>query len=182
VANNTDDPDYGGEVTPARRDTGSHRPPPTSPEWALHAWAELKASVHEVAGPDANPRILRYFKATTLAGNPMASSDETPWCSAFACWCMEEAKVRSPRNTMAKSWLSWGSQLPLEKDPPYGTVCVFWRGTPSSASGHVGFFAGSEKTDVWVLGGNQFNSVSFAKYPRMRLLGFRWPTVIAPKK
>lgn len=178
---NADDPDYGGEVTPAQIKTGSHRPPPSAPDWVLHAYAEYRLGVHEVPGTKANPRITGYFKATSLAGNPLASSDETAWCSAFVCWCMEQSGIRSTRNTMARSWLKWGTPLPLDQEPPYGAVCIFWRGLPQSASGHVGLYAGSEGPSIWVLGGNQFNSVSFAKYPRMRLLGYRWPAVTAKK-
>jgi uncharacterized protein (TIGR02594 family) len=179
VANRSDDPDFDGEITPARVKTGSHRPPPAAPEWVLNAYAEYKRGVHEVPGPGANPRVLEYFKATSLKGNPLASSDETAWCSAFVCWCLEQSGIRSTRNTMARSWLQWGTPMPLDKEPPYGAVAIFWRGVPQGASGHVGFYAGREGGQLWILGGNQFNSVSLAKYPAMRLLGYRWP---APAK
>jgi hypothetical protein len=70
--------------------------------------------------------------------------------------------------------MSWGIPLPFV-DPPYGAVAVLWRGSPVADSGHVGFFVGYEKSEVWLLGGNQHHTVSLAKYPRTRLLGYRWP-------
>jgi hypothetical protein len=38
---------------------------------------------------------------------------------------------------------------------------------------HVGFYAGTEGERILVLGGNQRNSVSIARYAKSRLLGVR---------
>jgi len=165
------DPDFDGEVTPARHTLGEKRPPHNAPSWMWHAYAEFKRNVHELPGKDANARILEYFKATNLGMNPLAYSDETPWCSAFANFVMQEAGYPTTKSASARSWLKWGQQ----SKPVYGAVTVFWRTNPSSISGHVAFYVGEEGSNIWVLGGNQNNSVSFAKYPRMRLLGYRMP-------
>ena len=167
----------------ARIDVPARRPPDNAPEWMLHAWAEYQRGVKEVSGDAANPRILEYFNATSLAHTKLAKSDETPWCSAFACYCMEQSGIKSPRSAMAKSWQAWGEKAdndPTTGEPKYGSVVVLWRNFPASASGHVGFFVSFEGTQVWLLGGNQYNSVSFAKYPRMRILGFRQPKLASP--
>ena len=166
-----DDPDFDGEVTPARHTLGEKRPPHNAPPWMWHAYAEFKRDVHEVAGKDANPIITNYFKATSMGMSPMAYSDETPWCSAFVCHVMQESGYQTTRSASARSWMNWGKQ----SAPQYGAITVFWRGTPTSISGHVAFYVGEEGSNIWVLGGNQNNSVCFAKYPRMRLLGYRMP-------
>jgi hypothetical protein len=43
----------------------------------------------------------------------------------------------------------------------------------TAAPGHVGLFAGLEGTHVLVLGGNQSNGVSVARFPVARVLGVR---------
>lgn len=147
------------------------RPPEDAPAWVWHAYAEFKRGVHEIPGKDANARILQYFKATNIGANPIAFLDETPWCSAFACFVMEASGVKSTKSCSARSWMNWGKSVPAQ----YGAVVVFWRTAKTSISGHVGFYVGEEGSNIWVLGGNQNNSVSFAKYPRGRLLGYRMP-------
>lgn len=171
MTTSSDDPDFDGEVTPARHTLGDKRPPHNAPAWMWHAYAEFKRGVKEIPGSAANPRIVEYLKATDIGSNPMASSDETPWCSAFVNFVMLQAGIPRTRSAMARSWMHWGKQA----KPEYGAVVVFWRTTQTSISGHVGFFVGEEGSNIWVLGGNQMNSVSFAKYPRTRLLGYRMP-------
>lgn len=41
------------------------------------------------------------------------------------------------------------------------------------APGHVGFFAGYEMGTIYLLGGNQGDSVNVSPYPKSRLLGIR---------
>ena len=77
----------------------------------------------------------------------------------------------SPRN-----WLKFGQTV----DPCFGSVLIFWRGSRSGSSGHVGFYY-SEDTSVYhVLGGNQSNSVSVTSIKKDRLLGARLPSVGGP--
>jgi uncharacterized protein (TIGR02594 family) len=136
------------------------------PTWLRVARRELGQK--EVRGMTANARILEYFTATRLVP---AQGDETPWYSAFACWCMEQAGVNSPARANARSWLSWG--LPL-KEPVMGAVVVLSRGS-DPIQGHVAFWLGQSRERVLLLGGNQGNSVSVAAYPKLRVLGYRWP-------
>lgn len=180
MATGKDDPEFDKDETPSAvihphplvsGRTPSELPPlpADAPEWYLHARAEF--GVHEVAGAKFSPRILEYFKATTLG--TAHQSDETAWCSAFACWCMERAGLASPHRANARSWLNWGVPLKL---PQFGCVAVLWRGTPQSAQGHVAFYVGERGGQVQLLGGNQNNAVSLAWYPRARVLMWRWPT------
>jgi uncharacterized protein (TIGR02594 family) len=137
-----------------------------APPWLRIARAELGQK--EIAGPAANARIVQYFSATRLA--PQAG-DETPWCSAFACWVMEQAGIPSPARANARSWLSWGKALTR---PRLGCVVVLQRGNDLS-QGHVAFWVGAQKDRVLLLGGNQGNAVSVSAYPVFRVLGYRWP-------
>ena len=116
---------------------------------------------------DNNPRVLQYLNTCGSF-----TTDETPWCSGFANWCMRQAGILGTGRANARSWLHWGSHLSA---PTYGCIAVFWREDPKSSKGHVGFFAGAEGPHILVLGGNQGNAVSLKKYAVGRLLAFRWP-------
>ena len=117
--------------------------------WLEIAIAEI--GVSEVAGSGSNPRIVKYLQSTTLSGN-MASSDETPWCSAFVNWCVEQAGYAGTDSAGARSWLKWGQGT---DKPVAGCVVVFKRGAPPN--GHVAFFVSMTSDSVRVLGGNQGN-------------------------
>lgn len=134
--------------------------------WMPIARAEI--GIKELPGPQDNPRILEYLSSTTLAG-PSRDNDETPWCSAFANWCLERAGYEGTDSAWARSWLTWGVALPV---PVEGAVTVFDRG---GAGGHVAFFIGETPSGIRVLGGNQRNQVTISEYPRSRLLGCRLP-------
>lgn len=138
---------------------------PYMPPWMPFAIREL--GIKEVHGPKHNPRILEYFQATNLK----ASDDETPWCSAFANWCMLKSGITGSGKANARSWLLWGSQI--KKAPPYGCIVVLKRGK-SEWQGHVGFlvFDGSDR--IMVLGGNQSDRVSIAAFKKSDVLGYRW--------
>lgn len=135
------------------------------PDWFKIACEEL--GVSEEFGANHNKRIIEYHQATFLK----ASDDETPWCSAFLCWCMEKAGMESPRSPVARAWLQWGSPLSI---PQKGCIAVFKRGT-KSWQGHAGFFVADNKDEIYVLSGNQDNRVSIAPYKRSDFLGYRMP-------
>lgn len=135
--------------------------------WFPIALGEL--GVREVAGDGDNPRVVEYHAATTLR----STQDETPWCSAFVNWCMSRAGVTPTGSAMARSWLAWGAAWSLET----GAVAVLSRGT-NPAQGHVGFVVGWDAESVWLLGGNQSDAVTVARFPLSRLLAVRWPDVV----
>ena len=139
------------------------------PSWLRVADKEWQRGVNEVVGPgEHNPRIIEYHQATTLK----ATDDETPWCSAFVCWVMEQAGYPSTRSAAARSWLRWGKALP---GPQVGAVVVYRRGN-SSWQGHVGFvYNHSEGGRIATIGGNQSNRVNVTPYPKSKVLGYRWP-------
>jgi uncharacterized protein (TIGR02594 family) len=125
----------------------------------------------EVVGEASNPRIIEYIQST---GNTNFSKegDELPWTGAFANWAMKKSGYSGPPNPLsAYSWLSWGR--PTELTP--GCLAVFWRSSPASGLGHVGFYIGQDNEALHIIGGNQNNSVSIARVSKARLLSCRLP-------
>jgi hypothetical protein len=83
-----------------------------SPPWLEIAVKEL--AIKEYAGEADNPRVVEYLKTTTL-GSPENANDETPWCSSFVNWCMEQVHLKGTDNAMARSWRHWGKKLEKPK-------------------------------------------------------------------
>lgn len=117
----------------------------------------------EYVGLKNNPRVLEYHAATVLA----SKQDATPWCSAFVCWVIEKAGVRSTRDAWARSYMDWGVHL---EDPVKGCIVVFRRGYDT---GHVAFFHSADEDNIYVLGGNQGDEVCVKPYLKSNFLGFR---------
>jgi uncharacterized protein (TIGR02594 family) len=137
------------------------------PRWYSIAASEL--GVHELAGTANAARVLEYHAATSLK----ATSDETSWCSSFACWAIGKAGLASTQSAAARSWLTWGSKL---IEPKLGCVVVFSRDEAGPTNGHVAFYVRhTDAKTLHVLGGNQNNKVCGADYPLTRVLGYRWP-------
>lgn len=137
------------------------------PTWLIIARNEL--GVSEIPGPANAPRVIEYHQKTSLK----AKKDSVPWCSSFVNFCMAEAGMLGTNSAAARSWLKWGAEL---EEPRIGCVVVFWRKGKNSAYGHVGFYVGETETHVLCLGGNQKDKVCVMKYPKSRVLGYRWPS------
>lgn len=137
----------------------------TPPKWIEIAEKEL--GVSEVPGPESNPRIIEYNKATTLN----ATSDEIPWCASFVGWCLQEAGMKSSRSAAARSYQSYGEEL---KAPEFGCIVVLKRGN-SPSSGHVGFYVGEGNDHIKLLGGNQGDKVSIVNFDKSKVVSYRWP-------
>lgn len=135
------------------------------------AW--MFAAIHELGqrelpGDGNSLRVLAYLASTDL-DRALASTDETPWCSAFVNWCFEVTGYVGTNSAAARSWLGWGQSL---LSPRRGAVTVLSR----EGGGHVGFFVSQTATEVRLLGGNQDNRVCMADYDRKRVLGHRVPS------
>lgn len=124
--------------------------------------------VSELKGVEDNPDILKYFSAIGFEGGGI--KDETAWCSAFVNWVHKQAGVAYSGELNARSWLGIGDEVSI---PDIGDVVVFWRESPSSWKGHVGLYINEDEKNIYVLGGNQYNSVCIRPYPKHRLLGYR---------
>lgn len=136
----------------------------SDPKWLEIALEEK--GVHETPGPKATARIVEYDKATSLK----ATSDEVPWCAAFACWCLEQAGIKSPRSAAAASFLEWGKDI--GDTPERGCIVVMSR----PGGNHVCFYTGAADDEtITCLGGNQADQVKESNFPVERVISYRWP-------
>jgi len=125
--------------------------------------------VREWSGSNHNPEVVKYF---TECGFDV-KNDETSWCSAFVCWCVQKAGLQHTKSLAARSWLGWGDKI---MDPEVGDIAVLWRNDPQGWQGHVGFFVRQDGSRIWLLGGNQSNEVNIQDYQGSQLLGYRRAT------
>jgi uncharacterized protein (TIGR02594 family) len=162
---------YVGPITlAALRQEPSERPAPREvkgePVWLRLARQEI--GVTEIAGRQHSKRVLSYWELTKLPFR----DDETPWCAGFVGAMLEDCGIKSTRSGMARSYENWGQQCSAIP----GAIAVFWRGSRSSGSGHVGFLTGKDQHgNLMILGGNQGDAVNIKPFSTSRLIGFRWP-------
>ena len=134
--------------------------------WLERAQRHLGTS--EWPGRKHNPSILGFFARAGFAG---VRDDETPWCAAFVNAVLAEVRLPTTGKLTARSFLAWGKPIDT---PRRGAIAVFRRGR-STWQGHVGFVLDADATHITLLGGNQSDAVTQARYPRSKLLGLRWP-------
>lgn len=137
----------------------------TEPRWMTIARVDLH--LKEIPGKEHAPKIVMWLKRL----GAWWSDDETPWCGvAMAAW-MRDARVPLPKHWYrAKAWADgWGTPL---AEPIVGCVVVFDR----QGGGHVGLVVGKDAAGgLQVLGGNQGNAVSIARFGPERTPRFVWP-------
>ena len=114
-------------------------------------------------------------------GASLGDPAKNPWCGDFCQTAMALSMPEEPipaNPYLALNWTKFGKPC----KPQFGAVLVFWRGSPKSWKGHVGFYAGETNTHFKVLGGNQSNAVthSLIAKNRIRKNGVRWPTTALP--
>lgn len=129
--------------------------------------AQKYVGLKEIPGPKHNNTIQKWL----VNLRAWWTDDETPWCGVYVGHCFKAAGMNIPKYYMrAKAWSeSWGTSL---SQPVDGCVVVFDR----QGGGHVGFVMGvTNDSFLAVLGGNQGNAVTVAKFDRNRVVGFYWP-------
>jgi uncharacterized protein (TIGR02594 family) len=127
--------------------------------------------VKEFPGTDKNsPTIVGWLRSML----PWANNDEIAWCSAFVNGIAKEAKFEhfpsTHNNALAREWLKKGTAVTT---PQLGDVVVLWRGSKDAVTGHVGFYIRENTDNVFLLGGNQSDSVNITAFPKSRVLGYR---------
>jgi uncharacterized protein (TIGR02594 family) len=138
--------------------------------------AQRYVGIREFAGEKDHPLIRWWHSLCTIGEQP----DEVPWCSSFANGMAWELRLPRSKSALARSWLEVGQRVALEQAEVGFDVVILKRGQGNqpgpentTAPGHVGFYAGHDDTFVELLGGNQGDSVSVARYPVSRILGIR---------
>lgn len=142
--------------------------PDGAPPWFLELW-KLRG-LHEGTRRKPNPTVQAMFAA---AGHPeIRDTTGVAWCAAAVAYGLARVNEPPAKTLSARDWLRWGEAI---KQPRVGCVVVLWRGSPRGWQGHVGYFVREDATHVYLLGGNQSDSVSVAKFAKSRVLGYRWP-------
>lgn len=144
--------------------------------WMTFAESEFKKGVKRQAGRAHNDaRILAYFTATPSLPKRYAEVDETPYCAAFANWCLTKAGFRGNNSAGARDFLRWGRSTEGNK-PALGAVAVIRFDTGGY---HVTFVAGtsSRGTRIATLGGNQGSAheVSHSSIDKDSIIAYRYP-------
>ena len=126
----------------------------------------------EIPGKQHNPTIQNWLR--TLKA--WWADDETPWCGTFVAHCCRTANRDIPKDWFrALAWADAGERLTA---PAYGCIAVFSR----TGGGHVGFVVGRDRSgNLMILGGNQGNKVSIAKFSKDRVVAYIWPSVNGAK-
>ena len=133
----------------------------------------------ELKGSADNPKIMEMYRTV---GHHWVEHDEVAWCAAFVGHCLEKAGFASTRKLNARSYLTWGEKVAGPEQAREGDIVIFTRGS-NTAQGHVAFFLKATGQQIEVLGGNQSDSVTVARYARSRLLGIRRPLLVdAPQR
>jgi uncharacterized protein (TIGR02594 family) len=136
------------------------------PAWYANLLA--KRGLHE--GLD-NKELRDYLKSD---GQQLGDPSKLPWCgdavqTAIALTLPEEVVPTNPY--WAQNWAKFGVAL---EEPALGAILVFKR----TGGGHVGFYAGEDAKNYFVLGGNQRNSVSIAPVAKKQAISVRWPRTV----
>jgi uncharacterized protein (TIGR02594 family) len=131
-------------------------------------FAKKYLGTKEVVGNEANPQIVEFDKHTTLK----ATSDEVPWCSAFANFVVDSCGDKGTESAAARSWLTWGKEI---KEPAAGCIVVLDRSdTSNKNAAHVTFFEREvDSSHISCLGGNQSDMVKVSVYAKSKVLGYR---------
>jgi uncharacterized protein (TIGR02594 family) len=137
----------------------------------------------EIPGPKTAGFIAGMLKGL----HAWWGDDETPWCGVFVAHCLKAAGLPIAKQWWrARGWVGHGFLYATSRpvlDIPYGALVVLDR-PPSKSHGHVGFHVKAthfnDGPGVVLLGGNQGNKVSYASYPKRRVIYWCWPGAMLP--
>lgn len=141
-------------------------------QWALH-----EIGIKETPGSRSTGRIAEYRSIAGLLSK--ADDGDLPWCAIFVNAALAAHKIPTSRSMAARSF----ERIPALFDkigvPALGCIVTFWRNSPNSGLGHVGFYRGETATHIYTLGGNQGDAVSIAPFrrasPRFGFSNYLWP-------
>jgi uncharacterized protein (TIGR02594 family) len=139
----------------------------------------MQLAVGELGQSENNPysRVHLYFEKCGL----QPDTKNIPWCRYFVNWCLLEAGWSVTKDGMARGLLNWGD--PVHGEIKVGDIVILWRGAKNDGvTGHVGFFVKSEGQYVYLVGGNQGDKVSEAKFLKSKILDIRRPRSMLKSK
>lgn len=137
--------------------------------------------ITEKKGRDENNLLITSWLKLCLPDSYLGAGkfDETSWCSAFIHGVFIEAYgwnnwikyVRDKDvNSLAKSWkrVNEGFFEVNTKEAQRGDIVILDRGS-KSWQGHIGIFERMEGNRIYIVGGNQSDTVSVAGFPVWKL-------------
>jgi uncharacterized protein (TIGR02594 family) len=137
--------------------------------------AKRLLGLREGPGSRDNPTIVDWADQLGIDYD----HDDIPWCGLFVAHCVGATLPDEPlpANPLgARNWAKFGEAAP---EAP-GAILVFWRESPTSGKGHVGFYHGEDASAYHVLGGNQSDSVSVTRVAKSRRVAIRRPSTAGP--
>lgn len=152
----------------ARSGTATVIRPNVPPPW--HEELLRRKGLHEVKNRSA---LMAWLRSD---GKTLGDPAKLPWCGDAIQTCLALTLPDEPQPVnpyLARNWLKLGVELTT---PSLGCILVFWRGSKTGTSGHVGLYAGEDAEAYHVLGGNQSDAITIARLDKARLLGMRWPS------
>jgi uncharacterized protein (TIGR02594 family) len=144
--------------------------------------AQRYVGIAEIAGDKNHPLIQWWLSLCSMS---LETPDTVAWCAAFVNGISWELRLPRSKSAAARSCLNVGVPTKLEDAKVGNDIVILKRGkepqpgpeVTSGAPGHVGFFGGVEGVGasqvVLVLGGNQGDAVSLARFPVRSILGVR---------
>jgi uncharacterized protein (TIGR02594 family) len=146
-------------------------PDGSPPQWYTLATKEIGTREE---GNNSGAAIARYRQLA------QAGQDHDPWCAIFAnaMLALCTPPVPGTKSASSQSFRSNANFIQIS-GPALGAVVVFWRQSPSSGLGHVGFYRGETVESVYVLGGNEGDMVQIEPMRKGQLIGYWWPKTVA---
>jgi len=138
-------------------------PDQTQPPWVTAGLKDV--GFHETG----NNQGIESFIAQAKCG-----SVGDPWCAIWTNAKLEQSGIRGTRSPSSQSFRNDSNFVKLD-GPALGAIAVYWRDSPDSGRGHVGFYMGETATQILTLGGNESDAVRTQFEPRARLRGYWWP-------
>lgn len=139
--------------------------------------AQRFVGIKEVPGSMANPQIMAMLNLDAK----WPEDDSVPWCSGFVNYIAWLLRLPRSKSLRARSWLEVGIVVSFKEARCGNDVVILKRGSGDqpgreviNAPGHVAFYSEiGWQNNIWVLGGNQSNTVSMTSYPTESVLGIR---------
>lgn len=163
-------------ATPPSAPTGTPSPPWVN-ELGRYLWK------HETR----DSAILRRWLASD--GKTLGDPAKLPWCADAIQTAVRLTLPQEPfpgkvgaNPYLARNWMDFGEPTVLA----YGAIAIFWRGSRTGMSGHIGAAVGHDPRGkrLRIRGGNQSDMISDAWLDEARLLGYRkpktWPHPLPP--
>lgn len=120
-----------------------------------------------IYGAKNEEEILKYYHEI---GFEWVDNDDVSWCAGFLNWCLLKAGKPFFKSLHARDFLEYGTET---KEPQMGDIVILWRIAKDSQWGHAGIFIRETKNTIYILGGNQSNSVNIQPFPKTQVLGYR---------